>query len=242
MGFIKFGFTGCLLSFCMGFLASGQSVHLSAIEPTIGLEGKINSRLDYFFQYTIENQFNEEQLEDAFFENGIRNMDFQAGVSTDFTTDLGGSFSFTFRFREPFGGGMTTELRPIQQLTLATQFFKYRFRQRLRADERFIQRKPGSRHEFDLRLRYRLALDFPLQGDRLDNKEYYLNTNVEFLYTPTENDAWFNRGYRGYSGLGYQFNDRYKLEIGGAFETARISRELGRENAWLVKMVWAIRI
>jgi hypothetical protein len=228
--------------FCLPWWAGAQSVHLFNIEPTIGLEGKLNNRLDYFFQISSESQFNHEELEDETFENGARNMDFQVGLATDLTADLSGSANFTFRLREPFGGNITTELRPTQQVTLATSKGKYRFRHRLRADERFIQRDPGGKHEFDLRLRYRLSLDFPLQGDRLDAGEFYLNTNAEFLYTPTRDDAFFYREYRGYIGLGYQFSSRYTLELGSTIETARISRELGRENVWLTRVVLAVEI
>ncbi len=227
---------------CWAQVGWAQSVHLFSVEPTIGLEGKMNDRLDYFFQISSESQLNQEVLEDETFENGARNMDFQAGLATDFTADLSGSASFTFRLREPFGGEITTELRPTQQVTLSTSKGKYRFRHRLRADERFIQRDPGEKHGFDLRLRYRLSLDFPLEGDRLDEQEFYLNTNAEFLYTPTEDDAFFYREYRGYLGLGYQFNSSYTLELGGSLESARISRTLGRENIWLAKVVWAVEL
>lgn len=240
MSKLKLTLSGCLVLLWVAPWLSAQSVQLFSFEPSVGVEGKINNRLAGFFQISSETQINREELREEEYENGIRNFDFQVGLSTDITTDLSGTASFTFRLREPFDGSMTTELRPTQQITLGRQFSKYRLRQRLRFDERFIQADPAESHRFSLRVRYRLSLDFPLEGDRLDDREFYINANTEFLYTPTDDDAFFYREYRGYTGLGYQLDERHKLELGGTFETARISRELGRENLWLLKMVWAI--
>lgn len=219
-----------------------QDVQLFSIEPTIAVEGKVKNSLDYFFQLASESRLTEERVGEEVYESGVRQVELQAGVAIDFTTDLSGTASFLYRLRTPFDGSVTTELRPTQHLTYAIRQGKYRFRQRLRADERFRQRSSDRQYEFDLRLRYRLSVDFPLEGDRLDQGEFYLNANAEFLYTPTQSDAFFYREWRGYSGLGYQFNNRYTLELGTAMEAARISRELGREYNWLLKLVWAVAI
>ncbi len=236
---IKSSIGTLLLVFCLT-TAGAQSVHLLGFQPTIGVEGQLNKRWDYFFQLSGEGQFNEERVGGDVFENGTRNIDFQVGASTDLTADWNGSANFTFRLREPFAGAVTTELRTTQQVTWSKSFSKYRFRHRVRADERFVQRRVGAKYEFNLRIRYRFSLDFPLQGDRLDVKEFYLNSNAEILYTPTEDDAFFYREYRGYGAVGYLFDERYRFEMGGAYETARIDRELGRENNWQLRMVWAI--
>lgn len=236
------GLIGCILFLCLVSQLPAQNVHLFGMEPALGIEGKVSNRLGYFLQVSSESQLNSAELEEEVYDNGIRNVDFQVGISSNFTPDLSGAASFTFRLREPLKGEITTELRPTQQLTLSNNFSKYRFRHRLRADERFIQREKSGRHEFDLRLRYRLSLDFPLQGDRLDDREFYLNSNAEFLYTPTESDAFFYREYRLYTGAGYQIDKHVKLELGGTVESARISRDLGRENVWLLKLICAIQI
>ena len=231
-----------LLAFFSTSHLVAQSVHLFSVEPTFALEGSVKKGLDFFVQFASESRLTETNLGDDHYARGVRHVELQGGLAQDFTTDLSGTASLTFRVREPFEGDITTEIRPTQQVTWATNWRKYRLRQRLRADERFRQSEPNGSYDFDLRLRYRLSLDFPLEGDRLDEKEFYLNTNAEFLYTPTGADAFFYREYRGYAGLGIQFNPRYTLELGGALESARISRELGRENNWLLKLVWAVAI
>ncbi len=223
-------------------LSKTQDVHLFSVEPTISLGGNIKHGLDYFFQTASESRLTEGDIKGVSFTDGVKHIEATAGLACDLSTELSGTASFTFRKNTPFDENITTELRPTQHLTYATSFGKYRIRQRLRADERFQQRGHNRKYKFDLRLSYRLALDFPLEGDRLDNREFYLNTNAEFLYTPTTTDAFFYREWNGYAGLGYKLNDLYTLELGGVLKTARISRDLGRVNKWLVKVVWVVSI
>ena len=224
------------------FLGKAQDVHLFSVEPTISLGGTIKQGLNYFFQTASESRLTEADVKGVSFTNGVKHWEGTAGLVYDLTTDLSGTASFTFRKNTPFDGHATTELRPTQHIVHAINFGKYRIRQRLRADERFQQGRPNGKYEFYLRLSYRLALDFPLEGDRLDNREFYLNTNAEFLYTPTATDAFFYREWNAYSGLGFKLNDLYTLELGGVLKTARISRDLGRANKWLVKVIWVVSI
>jgi hypothetical protein len=63
------------------------------------------------------------------------------------------------------------------------------------------------------RLRYRLTLELPLRGIRLDPKEPYLKISQEQLHI-FENGAGYELELRLLLSFGFLFNDRNKVEFG----------------------------
>ncbi|RNC88457.1 MAG: DUF2490 domain-containing protein [Winogradskyella sp.] len=90
----------------------------------------------------------------------------------DYTNSI--SFGIQYRLRENFDGG-SNELRLTQQYNFTKQNLATRFGHRFRFEQRFI------RDITIFRYRYRFALDFPLNGDKLDIGESYLVSSMEAL-------------------------------------------------------------
>ena len=87
------------------------------------------------------------------------------------------SLGYAFRLREPFDAVRSTENRLTWQYVGIQRKGKYRTGHRLRAEQRF--RPAGLIH----RWRYRLSLDFPLDGERLDPGELYAKGAGELLWS-----------------------------------------------------------
>jgi hypothetical protein len=80
-----------------------------------------------------------------------------------------------YRFRENFETRGENELRLTQQYDIRHQDGALRLGHRLRAEQRFRLSATG------YRFRYRLALDSPLQGQKLNTGEVYFIGSLEAL-------------------------------------------------------------
>ncbi|MEZ5038324.1 MAG: DUF2490 domain-containing protein [Saprospiraceae bacterium] len=152
----------------------------------------------------------------------VLNLNLEAALSVDPTPNFNLAAGFLYRFRDPFAES-TTELRPWQQLTFIQRWGKYKFRNRIRAEQRWFEQATDNGYDFDLRVRYRVSTDFPLSGERLDNHEFYLNLSLEALFTPTRPRPLYYSDNRVYIGLGYQINAKHRIEPAIEIRTRRIA-------------------
>ncbi|NQZ75879.1 MAG: DUF2490 domain-containing protein [Ekhidna sp.] len=103
------------------------------------------------------------------------------------------------------------ENRLTQQLAYTHQNSTVRLLSRFRAEQRF-------RTDFAHRYRYRFSLDFPLSGERLDNREFYLISSNEVLVESTgsghslDNRLSIGTGYviSNYCKIQFDFTQRFE--------------------------------
>lgn len=153
----------------------------------------------------------------------VLTLDLSALLSYNSGPNLNLAGGFLYRFRDPFSGSPTAEIRPWQQITFISRLQKFRLRNRFRVEQRWRESSSTGEFAFDVRLRYRLSVDFPLSGERLDDKEFYINLSNAVLIMPTLDRPLYFWDYRASAGLGYRINDRQRLEPGLEFRTRRIS-------------------
>tara|TARA_R110001583_G_scaffold69148_2_gene196292 strand:+ start:1180 stop:1857 length:678 start_codon:yes stop_codon:yes gene_type:complete len=97
------------------------------------------------------------------------------------------------------------EHRIFQQFTTKQSVGKLKLNHRYRFEQRFIE------DDFKLRLRYFLALNFPLSKKGMVSNTVYLSAYNE-IFLNTESSV-FDRN-RLYGGLGYKLNNTIKFEMG----------------------------
>ncbi|MCB9297768.1 MAG: DUF2490 domain-containing protein [Lewinellaceae bacterium] len=114
---------------------------------------------------------------------------------------------------------------------------KYRARLRPYEQRFFRSDNWGVRH----RWRLRPSLDFPLQGERLDPRETYLNAQIEWLTNIFEESPLYYRETRLYAGLGWQINEHYKLENGLEWRNRRSDAEGNRRHRLLYRLTLTFR-
>ena len=131
--------------------------------------------------------------------------------------------------------------RTIQQFSIVRKFNSFRLAHRFSADQSF---NLNPNDEFKLkyveyRLRYRIAAEFPLNGQSVDAREFYLKINNEYLYVwqNSENDIEI----RIVPLLGYNFVDTSKLELGLDYRLDSFLNDNPRNSFWL-SMNWFFRI
>lgn len=115
--------------------------------------------------------------------------------------------------------------RLIQQLIISKKFDVFGLAHRFVTDQTF---RPNEEAEF--RLRYRLAFDKPLKGNKLNPKEFYLKLNNEYLIA-LQSQEWSNE-VRLIPFLGYAFTDKNKLEIGVDYRIGSLGEEYLNNNFW----------
>jgi hypothetical protein len=118
------------------------------------------------------------------------------------------------------------ENRTIQQISFSKKYSGFRMAHRVMTDQTFANNsKP------ELRLRYRISSEIPLEGQSLDVKEFYLKINNEYL------NSWQGHEYdleiRGVALLGYSVSSVNDLEIGIDYRLDSFIDGDPRNRIWL---------
>jgi len=118
------------------------------------------------------------------------------------------------------------ENRTIQQISFSKKYSGFRMAHRVMTDQTFAKNsKP------ELRLRYRISSEIPLEGQSLDVKEFYLKINNEYL------NSWQGHEYdleiRGVALLGYSVSSVNDLEIGIDYRLDSFIDGDPRNRIWL---------
>ena len=131
--------------------------------------------------------------------------------------------------------------RAIQQYSIVRQYSSFRLAHRFSSDQSFSL---NPNEEFKLkyveyRLRYRIAAEFPLNGQSVDAREFYFKINNEYLYgwQNSDNDIEI----RIVPLLGYNFVDKSKLELGLDYRVDSFLNGTTRNSFWL-SINWFFRI
>lgn len=116
--------------------------------------------------------------------------------------------------------------RFIQQYVLVQKAGNLRLAHRFRTDQTF-----GKNEDFRFRLRYRISTDKALEGQTIDEKEFYLKFSNEYLGSLKKHDV--NLEVRGLASLGYNINDSNKIEAGLDYRMEDMLSEVKTHLGWL---------
>jgi len=189
----------------LGFVMQGyaQSNYQTGLLPSININKKLKK--DWSVNFKIESRQLLEQgnLRD---DNPIR-YDYEL---TDFTWIA----AKKIQINQTLAGGYLLRVRDqkpthrfIQQYVITKNYTGFRLSHRFVADETFDENEP-----MELRLRYRLSTLFPLSGQSIDPKEFYIKVNHEYLNSFQSSD--YDLEIRLIPFVGYVFNKDNKFELG----------------------------
>ncbi len=202
----------------------------------IGLLPSININTDLSQKWNLNFKTESRQL----LKSGTFNEDRNSGyeyILTDYTTivsrtvGLNNAITAGYLFRVE---GDEIIHRSIQQFIITRRFPKYRLAHRFSTDQTFTQSESPV-----FRLRYRITVELPLNGDAVDQKEFYLKINNEYL------NEWQSSGYdleaRLVPLLGYVFTDNNKLEAGVDYRINSFIKGASDNTFWF-SANWFIKI
>ena len=116
--------------------------------------------------------------------------------------------------------------RYIQQLTFVNQYTFFRIAQRLLLDQTIRVNRP-----FEIRFRYRMTFELPINGRSIDNDEWYLKLNHEFLNC--FKNKKYNLELRASPLLGFKFSDQNKFEFGFDYRNESLFPQISKHQFWL---------
>lgn len=124
--------------------------------------------------------------------------------------------------------------RFIQQFTLVQKIRNYRLAHRLAMDQTINKDEPS-----EFRFRYRIGMEFSLNGETINNKEFYLKLNNEYLNSIQE--AVYDLEVRMIPLIGYNITDTNKLEFGIDYRIDSFIQKNTRNTFW-ININWYLRI
>lgn len=116
--------------------------------------------------------------------------------------------------------------RTMQQITFIKRYSNFMLSHRILADQTF-QKDDYT----ELRIRYRITMEHPLQGKTSDPGEFFLKLNNEYL------NSLYNKTYdleiRGAAFLGYELSPNNKLELGFDYRIDSFISGMPRNRLWI---------
>ena len=156
-------------------------------------------------------------------------------------TDLALILSKKVGLNNKLAGGYLASLRKgetihktLQQFTIVRRYSTFRVAHRFAADQAFASDMPT-----EVRLRYRLTGEFPLNGEEVDPREMYLKVNNEYLNG--FQDGEYNLEIRLAPLVGYVFKDRNKFEFGVDYRVSSFLDSPARNSFW-ISLNWYLKI
>lgn len=191
-----------IISLCISGFSFSQENFESIGETALSVNHKVSStyrvnfsaRTRYFLYRDSELNIENRQIDLVHF--STYNLDYNHSLS----------FGLQYRFREGFDGG-SNEVRLTQQFNYTKQNLALRFGHRVRLEQRILDELTI------IRSRYRFAVDFPLNGEKIDVGEAYLVTSMEMLLSLSHNiKPEFDHRTTGQ--LGWKIAEHLKLQAG----------------------------
>lgn len=202
---------------------SAQSAYRAGLLPAINVNQKLPDQ--WRLNYKAETRFI--MAEGAFAEPAALALDHSL-------IDLSTIVSKQFGSNKSMAGGYLIRLREkevnhrfIQQLAIVQRYETFRLAHRFSTDQTF-----GSEGPPEFRLRYRISTDFALNGQSVNQNEFYVKVNHEYLgaLEATEVDLEI----RLVPLLGYYLNDNRKIEWGLDYRINSFLNGPSRSSFWLV--------
>lgn len=192
-----------LFWFCM-FQLQGQSDIFSESKFSLNFNSSGNYKGNFalgarFYTLDNTNHFNQQLIELSHFS------------TLKLNNKLSMSIGALYRQRDWFED-RDNEFRITEQFNIKSVLNQWRFGHRIRAEQRINNTRTV--HRF----RYRLAFDTPLNGLKLDLKEFYIVASTEFLWSIAKAVAP-RLDQRVTTQLGYFYSKNMKLQLGFQYRT-----------------------
>ncbi|MHA7842159.1 MAG: DUF2490 domain-containing protein [Winogradskyella sp.] len=171
-------------------------------ESSFAINTDVNST--YKINFAVRSRYFLYQNADFNFEN--RQLDFVHFSTLNLDYNHSVSLGVQYRIRESIDGG-SNELRLTQQFNFTKKREALRFGHRVRFEQRLLEGFTI------LRSRYRFALDFPLNGEKLDIGEAYLVSSMEALISHSKR-LKPELDHRTTSLIGWLISESLKLQLG----------------------------
>lgn len=218
-----------LLVFIFG-KTNGQDTYLLGTLPSLNLSKGLGN--DWSLNFKAESRLRFSQGEfggDAQSDLNFQLADFALTASrkTGLNNSMAGGYLIRFRGEQTFH-------RFIQQFTVVRRYEMFRMAHRFSSDQTFNNNVP-----WELRLRYRITAEIPLNGQSVDPGEFYFKLNNEYLNSWQEGEP--DMEIRLVPLAGFVFKDSNKLEFGVDYRLSSFIDGNSRNSFWF-NIGWYLKV
>ncbi|SRX55280.1 DUF2490 domain-containing protein [Aequorivita sp. CIP111184] len=210
--------------------ASAQSTYQLGLLPSVNLNYKLEN--DWFLNTKIESR------------HLLQSGEFNSSTESEYNyilTDISMITAKKVGLNSRVAGGYLIRLREeklfhrfIQQYTVVQRLSALRLVHRFSTDQTFsIEEKP------EIRLRYRIASEIPLNGESVDPQEFYFKFNNEYLNSWQDSD--YDLEIRLVPLLGYNLKNNDKIEVGMGYRVNSFLDNTTRHSFW-TSINWFLEI
>ncbi len=171
---------------------------------------RMNTSIFQRTSFLEENEIKKTEL--SFFEV---NQFFTRGINYASKVSLG----YKFRSESP------VDDLSIYEHRLTQQFAYTHFSRKTRVVSRAMAEQRIKTESFAHRYRYRISVDMPLSGERIDDKELYFVASNEILFEAinVEENSWENRIS---TSLGFKISMKTKIELSTIYRLENLTRSI----------------
>lgn len=209
---------------------TAQDTYLLGTLPALNLRKGISNNWNLNLKAESRIRFLQGEFgEHAYSDLHVQLADFGliASRKTGLNNSLAGGYLIRLRGEQTFH-------RIIQQFTLVRRYETFRMAHRFSSDQTFNTDTP-----WELRLRYRITAEIPLNGQSVDPGEFYLKLNNEYLNSWQEGNR--DLEIRLVPLTGFVFKNSNKFEFGLDYRLSSFTTGNSRNSFWL-KMGWYLRV
>lgn len=192
------------------------------ILPKFNISSKINSKLKWVNSIEAREKIYDQ---DFLFEHVLLDLSTSVSYKTNLNERL--NLGYILRFEE---GEVIHRL--FQQYNIIQQINTLKLGHRIGFEQHF----PENEASF-YRLRYRITAQKPLNGERVDENEFYIKVGNEYVWNISTEDI----EARLSPYLGYKINKHNKLEIGTEYRISNVLDRLNKHRFWL-RTTWYISL
>lgn len=212
-----------LLLILWSFLSEGlsaQNLTFYGVLPAWSQTGRITKKLNYnFFASTTIDAF-DRTIEGIAYPATDFQLYLQPSLIYVYSPNLNFAGSYTYQRNNPFRDNFSNEHRLWEQVIYSLAAGNGKITNRFRLEQRFIQNRTTEKYPLATRFRFQLGFNRPLQGQTLDENEFYLNAYNEFYFSLTgTKNATYSENWT-YAGIGYSLKGNKKLELGYLFQAS----------------------
>ena len=196
-------------------------------EPDLSLSGKWKGQWTWNAKFSSRiglGQFGEVSYPDA---GRLKHIDAQGFINRQLVGSRRIALGFLYRVEDPFEQSKA-EKRINWQYSFRTPARQLLLVHRIRIEQRFFD------ESFQHRARYRISAERPLQGDKLDSKEFYLIAGSELLASSDERFSNFRIDNRTGIGIGLLFANEHRLQIELQHRAQRLFDKSYNSGLWLL--------
>ncbi|MFW5760573.1 MAG: DUF2490 domain-containing protein [Cyclobacteriaceae bacterium] len=211
-------------------LVNAQSAYRFGTKPSIN----INKGLPDDFSINFKAESRQSLASGTFSGESFLGFDYQL-------TDLSLIASKRVGLNNKLAGGYLIRLRngqnihkAVQQFTLVRRYTRFRMAHRFASDQAFATGIPT-----ELRLRYRVIGEFPLNGESVDIQEFYLKISNEYINAFQKDE--YDLEIRLAPLLGYVFSENNKFEFGLNYRISSFLNASARNSFWL-SLNWYLKV